>query len=237
MEVRVLPPQPEPRKDIVMPVELSVRERSVFGSSESRRLRRDGQVPGIVYGKGVDDVAVVVDEKLFMTVIGYSTASGLLDLVYSDVDRRTSVIVKDVQWDPVTDRPVHIDFLRVSADQMVSVPVHVHLDNTPHGVMMGGVLEHILHEVVIRVRAADIPHEIRVDVEGLDVGDSLHLDDMGLPEGMSLDMPGDLVVATVVAPTVAAVAEAEEELEEGAEEAEAAEEAAEQEESGESEQS
>lgn len=220
-----------------MPVELSVRERSVFGSSESRRLRRDGQVPGIVYGKGVDDVAVVVDEKLFMTVIGYSTASGLLDLVYSDVDRRTSVIVKDVQWDPVTDRPVHIDFLRVSADQMVSVPVHVHLDNTPHGVMMGGVLEHILHEVVIRVRAADIPHEIRVDVEGLDVGDSLHLDDMGLPEGMSLDMPGDLVVATVVAPTVAAVAEAEEELEEGAEEAEAAEEAAEQEESGESEQS
>jgi len=220
-----------------MPVELSVRERSVFGSSESRRLRRDGQVPGIVYGKGVDDVAVVVDEKLFMTVIGYSTASGLLDLVYSDVDRRTSVIVKDVQWDPVTDRPVHIDFLRVSADQMVSVPVHVHLDNTPHGVMMGGVLEHILHEVVIRVRAADIPHEIRVDVEGLDVGDSLHLADMGLPEGMSLDMPGDLVVATVVAPTVAAVAEAEEELEEGAEEAEAAEEAAEQEESGESEQS
>jgi large subunit ribosomal protein L25 len=220
-----------------MPVELSVRERSVFGSSESRRLRRDGQVPAIVYGKGVDDVAVVVDEKLFMTVIGFSTASGLLDLVYSDRDRRTSVIVKDVQWDPVTDRPVHIDFLRVSADQMVSVPVHVHLDNTPHGVMMGGVLEHILHEIVVRVKAADIPHEIRVNVEGLDIGDSLHLSDIGFPEGVSLDMPGDLVVATVVAPTVAVAETAEEEIEEGAEAAGEAREAVEPEESGESEQS
>jgi large subunit ribosomal protein L25 len=206
-----------------MPVELSVRERSVFGSSESRRLRRGGQVPGIVYGKGAGDIAVVVDEKHFMTVVGYSTASGLLDLVYTDKDRKTSVIVKDVQWDPLSDRPVHIDFLRVSADQMVSIPVHVHLENTPQGVLMGGVLEHILHEVVIKVKAADIPHAINVNVEHLDIGDSLHIDDMEFPDGVTPDMAGELVVATVVPPTVAAVEEEpEEELEEG-EEAEAAE--------------
>jgi large subunit ribosomal protein L25 len=206
-----------------MPVELSVKERTVFGSSESRRLRKGGQVPGIVYGKGVDDVAIVVDEKLFMTVIGYSTASGLLDLVYTDSDRKTSVIVKDVQWDPLSDRPIHIDFLRVSADQLVSVPVHVHLENTPQGVLMGGVLEHILHEVVIKVKAADIPHSVNVNVEALEIGDSLHISDMEFPEGITPDMPDELVVATVVPPTVVVVEEVEEELEEGEEGAEPAE--------------
>jgi len=206
-----------------MPVELSVRKRSSLGSSESRRLRRNGQVPAIVYGKGVDDVAIILDEKLFMTVVGYSIASGLLDLVYEEDARRTSVIVKDVQWNPISDRPTHADFLRVSADQLVTIPVHVHLENTPKGAIMGGVLEHILHEIMITVRAADIPHAININVEALDIGDSFHISEIEFPEGITTDMPDELVIATVVAPTVVAVEEAKEELEgeEGAEEGEA----------------
>ncbi len=197
-----------------MPLELGVRERSSFGSRESGRLRRSGQVPGVVYGKGVDDVTIAVDEKLFMTVVGYSTASGLLDLVYEEDDRRTSVIVKDVQWDPISDRPIHIDFLRVSADQLVSIPVHVHLENIPEGVLMGGVLEHILHEIIIKVRASHIPHTINVNVEHLEIGDTLLISEIELPEGVTVDMSGELVVATVVTPTVIVVEEVEEELEE-----------------------
>jgi large subunit ribosomal protein L25 len=207
-----------------MPIDLGVKVRSEFGSSESRRIRRSGQVPGIVYGKGGDDVAINVDEKLFMTVVGYSTASGLLDLVYEDDKRRTSVIVKNVQWDPISDRPIHVDFLRVSADQLVTIPVHVHLVNTPKGAIMGGVLEHILHEIMITVRAADIPHAINVNVENLDIGDSFHISEIEFPEGVIADMAGELVVATVVAPTVIALEEKEEELEgeEGVEGADAA---------------
>ncbi len=197
-----------------MPLELGIRERSSFGSRESRRLRRSGQVPGVVYGKGVDDVTIAVDEKLFMTVVGYSTAAGLLDLVFEKDDQRTSVIVKDVQWDPISDRPVHVDFLRVSADQIVTIPVHVHLENIPKGVLMGGVLEHILHEIIIKVRASDIPHAINVDVEDLEIGDSLNISEIELHEGVTVDMSSELVVATVVTPTVIVVEEVEEELEE-----------------------
>lgn len=198
---------------------LKIAERTDFGSRVARRLRRAGKVPAVVYGRGGDELTVEVFEKEFMDMVGFSTSTGMIDL---KMGRKSPVtaIVKDVQWNILTDRPVHIDFLRVSADQIVSIPVHLHLENIPAGVKMGGVLEHALHEIVIKVRARDIPHEISVDVQDLDVGDSIHLSDITLPQGMTLDMEGDLVVASVVAPSVAKVEvaeEAEEELLEGEE--------------------
>lgn len=198
---------------------LKIAERTDFGSRVARRLRRAGKVPAVVYGRGGDELTVEVFEKEFMDTVGFSTSTGMIDL---KMGRKSPVtaIVKDVQWDILTDRPVHIDFLRVSADQIVSIPVHLHLENIPAGVKMGGVLEHALHEIYIKVRARDIPPEISVDVQDLEVGDSIHLSDITLPQGMTLDMEGDLVVASVVAPSVAKVEvaeEAEEELLEGEE--------------------
>lgn len=184
-------------------------ERTVFGSRVSRRMRRVGQVPGVVYGRGGDEIRISVTEADFMNVVGYSTATGMIDLTFGGKNP-TTAIVKDIQWDILTDRPIHIDFLRVSADQMVSVPVHVHLENSPAGVLMGGVLEHILHEVTVKVRARDIPAKINVDVSPLEIGDSIHIRDLILPEGLTVDMDEDQVVATVVAPTVAKEAELEE---------------------------
>jgi len=197
---------------------LKIAERNSFGSRNARRLRRSGAVPAVIYGRGGNELNVSVVEKEFMDEIGYSTSSGIIDL---KMGRKSPVtaIVKDVQWDILSDRPVHIDFLRVSADQIVSIPVHVHLESIPEGVKMGGVLEQALHEIIIKVRAKDIPSSITVDVAALEVGDTMHLSDLTLPEGMSLDMTGDLVVASVVAPSVAKVEveETEEELLEGEE--------------------
>ncbi len=225
MEVRVLPPQPsvgtgEGRKDIVMPGKknLTLVERTEFGSRVSRRLRRSGSIPTVVYGRGGEEICAAVDEKQFMDVIGYSTSTGIINLV-AEGKAPITAIVKDVQWDILSDRPLHLDFLRVSPDQIVSVPVHVHLESTPRGVLVGGgVLEHILHSLVVRVRARDIPSVIRVDVADLDIGDSIHISEIDLPEGISVDMDHSLVIATVVAPTVTKAMleeEAEEELEEG----------------------
>jgi len=177
-------------------------ERTEFGSRVSRRMRRAGQVPAVVYGKGGDESRISVDETEFMDNVGYSTGTGMITLA-SEGKPPITAIVKDVQWDMLSDRPVHIDFLRVSADQMVSVPVHVHLENTPAGVVMGGVLEHILHELTVKVRARDIPQVINVDVAPLGIGDAIHIRDIPLPEGLAIDMDADLVVAAVVAPTVA----------------------------------
>ncbi|NOQ21065.1 MAG: 50S ribosomal protein L25 [Candidatus Aegiribacteria sp.] len=187
---------------------LIIAERTEFGSRVARRLRRAGSIPAVVYGRGGGELKVTVIEKEFLDKIGYSTSSGIMDL---KMGRKSPVtaIIKDVQWDILSDRPVHIDFLRVSADQIVSIPVHIHLDNIPLGVKMGGVLEHTLHEIIIKVRAKDIPSAINLDVEGMDIGDSMHLSEITLPEGMTLDMDETLVLASVVAPSVAKV-EAEE---------------------------
>jgi large subunit ribosomal protein L25 len=197
---------------------LKITERTEFGSRVARRLRRAGSVPAVVYGRGGGELKVAVIEKDFMDTVGFSTSTGIVNL---KMGRKSPVtaIVKDVQWDVLTDRPVHIDFLRVSSDQIVSIPVHVHIMNIPVGVTMGGVLEHALHEIIIKVRAKDIPSAISLDVEKMGIGDSMHLSEITLPEGMTLDMDPTLVVASVVAPSVAKVEveEVEEELLEGEE--------------------
>jgi large subunit ribosomal protein L25 len=197
---------------------LKIAERTEFGSRIARRLRRAGSVPAVVYGRGGGELNVSVNEKEFMDEIGYSSSTGIVNL---KMGRKSPVtaIVKDIQWDIISDKPVHIDFLRVSADQIVSIPVHLHLDNIPIGVKMGGVLEHTLHEIIIKVRAKDIPSAINVNVENMDIGDTMHLSEVVLPEDMVLDMNSSLVVASVVAPSVAKVEveEEEEELLEGEE--------------------
>ena len=183
---------------------LTIAERTEFGSRVARRLRRAGSVPAVIYGRGGGELKVSVIEKDFLDTIGYSTSTGIINL---KMGRKSPVtaIVKDVQWDVLSDKPVHIDFLRVSADQIVSIPVHVHLQNIPLGVQMGGVLEHALHEIIIKVRAKDIPSAIDLNVEELNIGDSIHLSELTLPDGMTLDMDSSLVVASVVAPSVAKV--------------------------------
>ena len=199
---------------------LGIAERSEFGSRIARRLRRAGIIPAVVYGRGSSELTITVNEKEFMDTVGYSTSIGIINL---KMGRKSPVtaIVKDVQWDIILDKPIHIDFLRVSADQIVSVPVHLRLENIPLGVTMGGVLEHTLHEIIIKVRAKDIPGSVTVDVGHLEIGDSIHLSDIVLSDTLTLDMDSDLVVASVVAPSVAKVeVEEEEELLEGEEAAE-----------------
>ncbi len=195
---------------------LKIAERTEFGSRVARRLRRTGSVPAVVYGRGGGELKIQVNEKDFMDTVGFSTSTGIVNL---KMGRKSPVtaIVKDIQWDIISDRPVHIDFLRVSPDQIVSIPVHVHIENIPYGVSMGGVLEHTLHEIIIKVRAKDIPSAIGLDVEKMDIGDSMHLSEITLPQGMTLDMDPGLVVASVVAPSVAKVEVEEVEEEELAE--------------------
>ena len=183
---------------------LKIAERTEFGSRVARRLRHTGSVPAVVYGRGGGELKVSVIEKDFMDTVGYSTSTGIINLKMGRKSPVT-VIVKDIQWDVISDRPVHIDFLRVSADQIVSIPVHVHIENIPFGVTMGGVLEHTLHEIIIKVRAKDIPSAINLDVEKMDIGDAMHLSEITLPQGMTLDMDPTLVIASVVAPSVAKV--------------------------------
>ncbi len=188
-------------------IELSITDRAAAGSAEARRMRRRGDLPGVVYGGG-SEALVTLDASEFMKKIGYSS-SGMVALVDAG-GARTTAIIKEVQWNRLTDKPLHIDFYRVSMDQVVEVRVPLHFEGTPKGLLFGGVFDQLMHELQIKVKASAIPAKISVDVSDLGIGDSLHVSDLVLPEGVRADSSLDLPVAHVVPPTVEKVKPAEE---------------------------
>jgi len=199
-----------------MPIQLKLEKRTKLGSRESRRLRRSGGIPGVIYGQG-SDVSVRLNTAEFMSKIGYAKSLGIVEL---DFDGKLSKsIIKDVQWDSLSDDPVHLDFQLVSDNQLVTVPVPVHLEGTPPGVSIdGGILDHSMHQLFVTVKASDIPPEIVFDVSHLKLNDRLHLSDVTLPEGLTADLTGNPVIASVIVPKSLKVKEntAEEEVAEAA---------------------
>jgi large subunit ribosomal protein L25 len=174
------------------------------GKGAARAARRAGRVPGVVYGNKQDPLLISVDPKLLERALhrpGFFTR--LMDLqVGTD---KHKVLPRDVQLDPVTDRPLHIDLLRVSEDSIIHVAVPVHFinqDKSP-GLRRGGVLNIVRHEIDMAVRANAIPDHITVDLAGTDIGTSIHISMIQIPEGARVTITDrDFTVATVAAPTV-----------------------------------
>jgi large subunit ribosomal protein L25 len=201
---------------------LEVRPREGRGGKDARRLRASGEVPGVVYGQKTrdsDSIAVAVNVRaLRQAVSGPGGLHAVLDLALDGEGSARPVIIKELQLDPVRDRVIHVDFNEVRLDQAIQSVVVIHLEGTPHGVTMGGVLSQPIHELNISVLPTNVPEQITIDVSGLEVNQSLRLADLTPPEGVTfLDDPEGTILATVTAPTV----EEEPEVEEGAEAAEA----------------
>jgi large subunit ribosomal protein L25 len=180
-------------------VEVSARDQ--FGSRNTRRLRRTGQVPGIVYGTPEGDVIAFAAEarELRRVLVG---AGALIDLKL-DGDARP-VIVKDMQFHPVRGELIHIDFVQVRLDEKIQTQVAVHVegvDDAP-GVKEGGVLEQATHQLNIEALPTAIPDAIVVDVSGLGIAETMHLSAVTPPEGVTfLDDLEETIIATVVVPT------------------------------------
>lgn len=201
-----------------MPIQLNLEKRVKIGSREARRLRRAGYVPGVIYGGVENELSVKMLTHEFMTSIGYAKSLGIVHLNLEGSTHKS--IIKEIQWDTLTDQPVHLDFQVVSDDQILTVPVPVHLKGTPLGVTIdGGILDHAMYEVDVTVRAADIPSELVFDVSEMRMNERLHLAEMTLPEGMTVDLSSDPVIASIIPPKTLKLSEEEEELED-AEEAE-----------------
>jgi large subunit ribosomal protein L25 len=197
-----------------MPIQLKLEKRVRLGSREARRLRREGMLPGVIYGHG-DEQPVKMNAHEFMTTVGYAKSLGIVELHLDD--QKLKGIIKDVQWNSLSDKPVHIDLQQVSDNQILTVPVPVHLEGLPKGVSVdGGILDHSLHEVNLTVKASDIPPEITVDISEMRMNDRLHLSDLKLPEGIQIDLTTDLVIASVIAPKALKVKGSAEDTEEDA---------------------
>ena len=209
--------------------------RDATGKGVARKLRAAGRIPAVVYGKGSESQAISVDPKLLQRLL-QSSGAGMNTLIDLTVDGTTrTVLVKELQRDPVRGRPLHTDFYLVELDKTVEVSVPIHLVGKAQGVELGGILDHPLRELELECLPRAIPESVDVDVSALDVGDSIHVRDLELPDGVTVRTDANLAVASVIAPAVVEepVAEEAEEAEEGVAEGEEAEAAAAPEESAE----
>jgi large subunit ribosomal protein L25 len=188
-------------------------ERSTTGKGAARATRRAGNVPGIIYGDKKDPVAVVVEARMLNKELQQpGFFSRLFDLQVNGETIR--VITRDLQLDPVTDRPLHIDFLRVSADTRLNVAVSVNFINEEEspGIKRGGVLNIVRHDIELLCAAGNIPAALTVDLTGLDIGDSVHISAIDLPPDVTPTITDrDFTVATVAAPVLKTEEEEEEE--------------------------
>jgi large subunit ribosomal protein L25 len=182
---------------------LSAERRERAGKGASRHLRREGRVPAVIYGNNESPEGVHVEEKLLMKALmtGHFFNS-IVNIEVGGTSIRT--LPKDVQFHPVSDRPLHADFLRISehAEVNVAVPVHFTDEDTSPGMKRGAVLNIVRHELELVCDAALIPDEIEVSLKGLDIGDSIHISAVTLPAGSkSAITDRDFTIATLVAPS------------------------------------
>lgn len=182
---------------------LSAESRDRAGKGASRALRNSGRVPAVIYGNNEAPQGVHIEEKLLMKAL--MTGHFFNSVVMIDVGGKpVRTLPKDVQFHPVTDRPLHADFLRISEHATVTVEVPVIFvdeDKSP-GMRRGAVLNIVRHELELTCDAASIPDDVTISLAGLDVGDSIHISAVTLPAGaVSAITDRDFTIATLVAPS------------------------------------
>jgi large subunit ribosomal protein L25 len=185
---------------------LSISKRDPEGSRSARRMRREGLVPGVVYGGGDEPQHFAVDARILRNTLAHS---GAILQVSIDGAADMPVLVKDVQRHPVRGEAVHVDFLRVNMNETIHTTVVVDLvngDSAP-GVVAGGVLSQETREVNIEALPGDIPETIEHDVSSMEINDTLTLDQITLPEGVTLLDDVETVIASVTPPTLEPVDE------------------------------
>jgi large subunit ribosomal protein L25 len=187
--------------------ELTIKRREGTGKQVAKRLRREGVVPGVLYG-GAKPEPVTVDPKTVLRIIhGREGSTQLLNLTFEGADGTRMAIIRDLQFDPVSERLLHVDLQEVTADRAITVRVAVHPVGEAAGVReQKGILNVVLHELDISCLPTRIPERIDADVTALMIGDVLTIADLRAPEGVRiLNDPGQAVV-TVAAPMAEEVA-------------------------------
>ena len=197
--------------DFVFDVEL----RETTGKGDARRMRRAGLLPGIIYGGDKPDVPVTLNANSTGKLLNQEAFyTSMLTINVSGKRGTETVLLKDVQWDPIMDTAMHLDFLRVSSSDSVHVEVHVepiNFEKCP-GIAEGGLLDVVRHSLEVTCRADSIPESIQVDCSALQMGDTVHIEDIALPEGVEVQHEVNFTVLNIATPkgTVAESDEAEE---------------------------
>ena len=208
-------------------IEVNIRDTNTRG--QLNKLRSNGNVPGVIYGGKEKNQKISISIKIFKTLA--EKENFLSNILSIEIDGKSEkVLPKEIIWNPITDEPMHIDFLRVvkGAKIILEIPVRFINEDKSPGLKRGGVLNIVRRKIELKCPSENIPTELVVDLEGLDIGSSIKISSIKLPENVEPTIKGrDFVVATVAAPTIIKEPEKTAETAEGEEGAEVAPEGAE----------
>lgn len=195
---------------------LNANKRSDLSKSATNSIRRQGKIPGVIYSRHIEPISIEVVEGALNPLV-FSAKTHLISLNVHDGDQ-LDCIIKDVQFDPVTDKIVHFDLQGFDVKEKIQIEIPIQLNGTAVGLKEGGIVQHVLHKLDIECLPSAIPEEITVDVTNLKLGDSIQVKDIILDDVEILN-PEDSIIVTVTHPKK----EKEPVLEEGVEEEESAE--------------
>ena len=200
---------------------LSAETRERAGKGASRAIRREGRVPAVIYGQKQDPVTIHVEAKQLVKMMSNGHFKNSVVMIDTGKGKPIRTLPKDVQFHPVNDQPLHVDFLRISEHTKVhvNVPVHFSDEELSPGIKRGGVLNIVRHELELVCDAAEIPEQIEISLKGFEVGDSIHISAVTLPNGVASAIDDrDFTIATIVAPSALKSSEGDTETEVAAEE-------------------
>lgn len=170
------------------------------GSGKLKQMRREGWLPSVVYGRGVENENLKVDAKTFSELLAHSSSDSILINLDVEGAGTRSVFLKTIQHDPLTGRALHVDFLAVNDKTEITANIPVNLTGVSKGVKAGGILEQYAHTLEITCLPKDLPEELEHDITALDDGDSLHIGDMTFPAGVMPVHGAEVVVAHIGKP-------------------------------------
>lgn len=223
-----------------MEVTLKAQPRSATGKGAARKARQAGEVPGVVYGIGIDPIPLSISTREMSSALHTEAGTNVLINLQLDSKTKYFTMLREVQQDPLRGSLIHVDFLKIDRDVKIEADVPIHIVGESHGVREGGVVEHHLWEVRVEALPTDVPPNLEIDITALGIGEHLRVSDLRPPSDVEILSPAEEIVVSVVEPQVIklpeeeaaeaaaaeaalAAAEAGEELPEGAEAAEGAE--------------
>jgi len=179
---------------------LVVQERESCGSRESRRLRRDGFVPGVLYGSGNPRAFYVNERELRRVLTGDHGLQAILDVVLDGQEKAHHAVLKDYQLDARRSTLMHVDLHEVRLDRPIQTQVAIEAVGTPEGVTQGGILQVLVHQANVEALPMEIPDRLEVDVTALNIGDSAQMAALQVPERVTLLDDPETVIVAVIAP-------------------------------------
>ncbi len=181
--------------------EISVQaaKRALTTNGAVNKLRREGNVPGVYYTKGTDPISISLSERSLKPLV-YTSETHIVNLIIDGTEYKS--ILKNIQFDPVTDRIIHVDFIGISADQVIEVEVPVILTGQARGVRDGGLVQHTMHKIKVSCLPSYIPEHISIDITNLGLNQSVHVKDLKI-ENVTFLQHDDVIIVAVVAPRTA----------------------------------